>query len=259
MRSVTIATFLCLSALCLSGCGGGGTSSGGSGGANVAGGGGNVAGGGSTSSKYAGKYVGTYENGTTGTIGQFSFTVGSTGTISNGTIAINGTNETLTGSISNSGAATFISGGNTPTATGTMSAAGAPTVFATLKNTDNQTVWVVALLNPSGPAAGGNSFSNDYTGSTRNNTVGLTGILSFSVNGSGSLSGTTLIDEAGTIEFAAMSGSVSSSGALTYTITSNGVLITTTKGQLALANSSLTSSLKNTLGDSLTLDVQAVD
>jgi hypothetical protein len=244
MRFTTTAAMLIISAFCLAGCGGG---SGGGGGGLVG-----------ATDKYAGTYAGTYEN-QLGDTGPFAFTVGSTGTIANGTITISGTSVSLTGSVTSSGSATFIPGGNNPSSSGKLSAAGGTTITGTLKDNAGDTFWVEALYDPTGAVAGANPFSNDYSGDFKNNTKGDTGIDSFFVDGSGNITGTGLIDISGTIEFAIVGGSVSNTGALTLTFKVNGALITTITGNVALANSSMTGNLTNTAGDSLTLDVQAVN
>ncbi len=250
MRFSTVTVLPILAAFCLAGCGGGGGNGGGGGGDN----GGN---GGGVTNKYAGNYAGTYENQLEG-FGPFSFTVNSAGTITNGTINIDGTTVTLSGSVTSSGVATLTPGGNNPTSTGTLSAAGGTAITGTLKDTSGDTFWFDALYNPVGPV-GASQFSNDYSGSFKNNTKGDTGIDSFYVDGNGNITGAGLIATSNAVEFATLGGSISSSGELSLTFKVNGVTLTTITGHVILANSSLTGSLTNTSGDSLTLDVQVVN
>lgn len=235
---------LAVAALGLTGCGGGGGNSGG---------GGSI----SKASQYAGAYVGTYLNGANGQTGPYSFTVQSGGVISNGTIVINGSSVPLTGSVDSSGVASFTIQG-TGGGTGKLTAGGNGTVFGMLTNSSNQTIYTDALANPVGPAVGANAYSNDYTGTYTDTTVGKTGILSFHVDGAGKITGTGLVDNSGTVEFATITGTVTSTGNLTFIASVSGTSFGSISGNVKLTGSNLTGTMTNNKGETITFNLQVV-
>ncbi len=248
MRLSMITASLGLVAIGLAGCGGGGGNSGGGGN------GGSI----SKSSQYAGTYVGTYLNASDGSTGQYSFTVLSAGgVLSNGTITIGGSSIPLTGSITNSGVATFVPQGKTGSS-GTVFGVGGHTVYGQLTNPSNQTIYSDSIFNPTGPAVGGNTYSNDYTGTYTDTTVGKTGILSFHVDGAGKITGTALVDNSGTVEFAAVTGNVTSTGALTFNASVSGTSIGTISGNVVLSGQSLTGTMTNNKGETINFNLQVV-
>jgi len=247
MRYSIISASAFLAIVCLAGCGGGGGNSGGGNNGTA-----------TRASSYAGTYVGTYENASNGSSGPLSFTVLSAGgTISNGSITIGTSTLQLMGSITNSGVVTFAAQGSSG-ASGTVSASGAKTIYGTLTDPSKEVIYLTALANPTGPATGNSSFSNDYSGTYTNTTKGETGILSFHVDSAGNISGTVLIDSSGTVEFATLGGTIASNGAVTYSASVNGSVVSSVTGNLTLSGTSLTGSMTNSKGELIGLTVTVV-
>jgi hypothetical protein len=242
MKSAAYIALLGIALLGTAGCGGSG------------GGGGGKA----NSNPYAASYFRTYLSTTSSNPPNLiAFQVNPSGVVS-GTMYTGATwgtgGQSLTGSVSDTGAASFTpSGGGT--VTGMLSAAAASTMSSTLTGANNNTVYTALLVSPAKAAAGGSEFAGDYTGTITNNTKKTTGVLAFDVSSTGSITGMSLYDNNGTPEFTTMAGTISSTGAIDYTLTAGGTTLNTLTGTAALSNTGLTAPLTNDTSDSLTLNV----
>lgn len=228
--SVTVA---CLALACIT-CGGSG-GSGGSGGT------------GSTSDSanpYAGTYSGQFED-QTSFIGPFTMTVSSSGAIS-GTYGY-ATPLNFTGSVNSSGSGSLTDSNGTFQVT--LGSSGLPTLGGGI-GTPSNGAFVALASNPTGQF---NGLSGDYAGTVHNTTVGLTGIIAFNVGSSGALTGLDLFVVNGSPTLVSISGTLSSSGALSYSIGS-----LTVTGTVSLSGTTLSGALTESDGDSATLSVQQV-
>jgi hypothetical protein len=75
------------------------------------------------------------------------------------------------------------------------------------------------------------------------------------MSSSGAISGSGVIDNAGTYEFGTISGTLSSSGAISYTITANGIQFETVAGTVGIVNASLQGTLTDTNNHTHLLDM----
>jgi hypothetical protein len=193
---------------------------------------------------YAGNYSGDFVD-QNDFIGPFTMTVSSSGALSGqfgyatpitytgsivsaGTGSITGTNGTFQVTLGGSGHTTLGGG------------IGAPTNGA----------FITLASNPTGTFSG---FSGDYAGTVHNTTLGATGIIALSVSSSGAVTGVDLFDVSGTPTLEPIAGTLSSSGALSYTV--HGV---TVAGTVSLTGETISGSLTESDGDAASLSVQQV-
>lgn len=108
--------------------------------------------------------------------------------------------------------------------------------------------FFTAATNPTGTYSG---FAGDYAGTVDNTTLGATGVISLVVSSSGTVSGVDLFDVNGTPTLEPVTGTLSSGGALSYTV--HGV---TVSGTVTQNGTTVSGSLTESSGDSATITLQ---
>lgn len=203
---------------------------------------------------YEGTYAGNFED-NAGDIGTVNLKVANDGTVTGNGAPSSGSTVTLSGYIYSSGAVSITStnSSNTTTQSGTASSAAGSTVYTTLSDSSGDVTWVNLVRNPA-YVVGGGQFAGQYSGLILNNTKGKTGIIAFAVDNQGNVSGSVLVSDGGTPTFGYLAGTLSTSGALQYTVTINGSTYDTVSGTASISGGTLTTSgLTSSLGDSLSI------
>jgi len=230
-------TVLVLAFACVTGCGG-------------SGGGGNGAG--STNNTYVGNYFGEFQD-ASNVIAPFSMSVALNGTV-RGTFVYSGGVVSFTGKLKNKGVGTIT------TANGTSNISlGLPyetTLSGSVANTNGNGAYFTAITNPSGVFGGTNPFKGDFAGSVSDTTIGTSTIIAIVIDASGNITGSHLVSTNGTLTLSAITGTITSAGALSYTIIATNALVT---GNVTLSNGAISGSLVNGQNnDALTLSMSAV-
>lgn len=99
------------------------------------------------------------------------------------------------------------------------------TLNITPVNNKNPSAVAVLLVNPSGPYGNPNPFTGNYAGTILDTTINKAEVLAINVSGSGTVSGTEIIDNNGTPVATPISGTVSSTGWISYVLKANQVSI----------------------------------
>jgi hypothetical protein len=195
-------------------------------------------------SPYAGNYEGEFED-AQGVTGIFILNVAPNGTLQgqydyNPALTFTGSiGELTTGTITTSAGTSAISLGPTGSS-----------ISATVANTSGNGANVVLVLNPNDVFGGANPFTGDFAGTVTNSTLNKTGVLALTVSSSGVVTGSDLVDAAGTPTLTTITGTLSSAGALQYTVAATQVVVT---GTVTITNGAISGSLSESNGDSATL------
>jgi hypothetical protein len=206
---------------------------------------------------YKGTYKGEFFEHDSGAIGSVSLNITAAGIISGtATPIVNGKPGApfkLTGAMASSGSA-VISGFEGNTDVGQFASPSSTTMAAYITNeSGSSTVWLALLVNPSAPSTGGNPFSGDYAGTVLNTITGITNFNAWTISTSGVVAGSAVIQDSGVPALAAVTGTVSSSGSVAWTVSVGGSVVSTITGNLTLTGTSLTGTLKNSANNNLTL------
>lgn len=208
---------------------------------------------------YAGTYQGQYFATDTGAQGTVTFKVTTAGALSGTATPIvggqAGTPFSVSGTVSAAGNLA-ISGFEGSNDMGSLSTPTAATVGGYVANiAGTSTIWLTLVVNPSAPPTGGNPFAGDYSGTLVNTGNRLLNLNAWTISTSGALSGCTVIQDTGATSFGFVSGSVSSAGAISYTLTVSGEAVYTATGTLKLTGTSLTGSVTSSAGNTYTVSI----
>jgi hypothetical protein len=218
----------------------------------------------SPSTTYVASYTGNYEDINTSppSWGTITFTVTAASTT---TSTVNGTltgtspgstaEESITGTVSSAGVVSFnpiLGGGFYTSAAGAFGPAGGKTLYGTLTapvGGSNHTIYITTVVNPTATI---NVPTGDYSGTVVNDSNSMTGIVSLNVaayNGTNyPVTGCEVSDDNGTPTLATISGTLSTSNGIAYSVTSTtGSGITSVSGTVTPSGSGITgTSLMNT-------------
>lgn len=192
----------------------------------------------------AGSYIGEYIN-QNGHVDQFQLTIGPSGAVTGEYVAIGGTISSVKGNIDKDGHGNMSYAGGTANIQLNGFASQTATLSISPVQTSIPATQLALALNPATNLPAGNPFAGNYAGIFTDTTSNKSSALAITVSSTGVITGENLTNPNGFISSAEITGTISATGAVSYTTLNPQVTIS---GQMSQSN--LSSAVQMTNGDS---------